>query len=236
MDLPQPLQRGVLIRRYKRFLADVRLDDGRDVTAHVANPGSMAGLKNPGLVVWLSKSDNPKRKLAYSWELAQCDGAWVGINTAHPNRIVEEAIRAGSVAELAGYDRLRREVRYGGNSRIDLLLEHPGRRPCYVEVKNVHLKRDAARPGVAEFPDAVTQRGAKHLDALAAMVANGARAVMLYLVQRDDCDRFSLAADIDPVYAERFALARTAGVEAYCYTCAIDTREIRLTRPLPLAL
>ncbi len=230
MKLPSPLIGGRLIKRYKRFLADVELDDGSVITAHCANPGSMLGLKEPGTEVWLSKSDNPKRKLAYSWELASVEGVLVGINTAYPNRIVEEGILTGRIEALAGYESLRREVRYGQNSRIDLLLETPGRPPAYVEVKNVHLMR---REGVAEFPDAVTTRGAKHLRELSAMVAEGNRAAMVYLVQYPSARRFCLADDIDPGYARAFAEAHTSGVEAYVYVCDISTEEIVVRKQIP---
>lgn len=232
MKLPSPLVPGRLIQRYKRFLADIELDSGEIVTAHCANPGSMMGLKEPGIKVWLSRSDNPKRKLGYSWELLQLGEAWIGINTAHPNRIVEEAILAGTITELTGYEHLRREVKYGQNSRIDLLLSDDKRPDCYVEVKNVHLLR---QPGLVEFPDSVTKRGAKHLVELGDMVQAGHRAVMLYLVQRTDGDRFCFAKDIDPAYAKAFEEARKRGVEAYIYACHICEEEITLTHSLPFA-
>ena len=232
MNFDQTLIPGRLLQRYKRFLADVELEDGSIITAHCANPGSMLGLKDPGTRVWLSKSDNPKRKLAYSWELLELDGAMIGINTAHPNRIVEEAILAEQIPELVGYQSLRREVKYGRNSRIDLLLEDPDKVDCYVEVKNVHLLREE---GLAEFPDSVTKRGAKHLVELGDMVEQGKRAVMLYLVQRTDTNRFSLADDIDPAYARAFVEARGRGVEALVYACAISEKEIKLTHALPFA-
>lgn len=223
MQFPSPLVKGRLLKRYKRFLADVELEDGETVTAHCANPGSMLGLADPGTAVWLSRSDKPNRKLKFSWELLEVNlgagPALVGINTSHPNNIVGDAIAEGRIAELAGYESLRREVKYGRNSRIDILLEDPVKAPCYVEVKNVHLMREA---GLAEFPDSVTARGAKHLDELSDMVASGARAVMMYLVQRNDADRFSLAADVDPHYVQRFEAARTAGVEALVYGCRLD--------------
>ncbi|MCC2111135.1 MAG: DNA/RNA nuclease SfsA, partial [Hyphomicrobiales bacterium] len=205
------------------------------ITAHCANPGSMLGLAHPGAPVWLSKSDNPNRKLAHSWELISVDdGAGetlVGINTSRPNGLVEEAIADGTITELTGYSAMRREVRYGKNSRIDILLEDGGRPDCYVEVKNVHLSR---RPALSEFPDSVTKRGAKHLDELAAMVAEGARAVMVYLVQRGDVDRFALARDIDPGYGAAFDAARAAGVEAIAYLCRLSLDEIIVERPLPI--
>ena len=232
MKFPDPLLRGRLVRRYKRFLSDVELDGGELVTAHCANPGSMIGLAEPGSEVWLSPARNPERKLRYSWEMIRVGKGLVGINTSHPNGIVADAIAAGRVAELAGYDGLRREVKYGKNSRIDILLEADGRPPCYVEVKNVHLKRDAG----AEFPDSVTARGAKHLVELSDMVAAGARAVMFYLVQREDCGAFAIAGDIDPTYAATLDGALAAGVEAICYCCKLTTEAIELDRPLALEL
>jgi sugar fermentation stimulation protein A len=235
MRFAAPLVPATLTRRYKRFLADVVLPSGEEVTAHVANPGAMTGLAAPGARVWLSRSDNPKRKLPWSWELVEVDfgtGAeLVGVNTAHPNGVVAEAIAAGLIPELAGYASARREVKYGRNSRVDLLLEDPARPPCYVEIKNVHLMRQA---GLAEFPDAVTARGAKHLDELSTMVAAGHRAVMLFLIQIGSAERFTLAADVDPTYAGGFTRARAAGVEAIAYRCAITADGIVCARAVPI--
>jgi sugar fermentation stimulation protein A len=192
----------------------------------------MLGLDAPGSEIWLSRSSNPARKLPLSWELIRVGDHLVGINTGHPNRLVAEAIAAGQIPELAGYAGQRREVAYGRNSRIDILLEAPDRPPCYVEVKNVHLRRQTA----AEFPDSVTARGAKHLDEMGTMVEAGARAVMVYLVQRGDCDRFRIAADIDPAYARALARARDRGVEALCHACVVTTEGIEVAGPLPLDL
>lgn len=236
MRFPDPLIPGRLVKRYKRFLSDIELEDGSVVTAHCANSGSMLSVKEPGSEVWLSPARNPNRKLKYTWELIRIGEALVGINTAHPNALVEEAVKDGTISELAGYETVRREVKYGKNSRIDLLLEGGGRPTCYVEVKNVTLKRDDTPGGLAEFPDAVTARGAKHLVELSDMVAEGHRAVMVYLVQRPDCGRFTVAADIDPAYAEALEAARKAGVEALCYDCRVETDGIEVARPLPLAL
>lgn len=224
--------RGTLLRRYKRFLADVRLDDGRMVVAHCPNSGSMLSVDAPGSEVWLSPASTPGRKLAYTWELIRVGTTLVGINTGRPNGLVAEAIAAGAIGELRGYERIRREVRYGGNCRIDLLLEAAGRRRCFVEVKSVSMRRDLGPGGRLEFPDAVTERGLKHLQALAAVAAAGERAVLLFLAQRDDGDGFAIASDIDPGYAGGFAAAIAAGVEAYCYRCAVSPGDIRISRPL----
>ncbi|WP_181702232.1 DNA/RNA nuclease SfsA [Chthonobacter albigriseus] len=231
MQFADPLVSARLVRRYKRFLADVVLDTGEEVTAHCANPGSMLGLAAPGSRVWLSRSSDPKRKLKYSWEIVEADGGLVGINTAHPNGLVAEAILGGIIAELAGYPVLRREVKYGRNSRVDLLLECPEKPPAYVEVKNVHLMRT---PGLAEFPDSVTSRGAKHLVELGDMVEAGHRAVMVFLVQRTDCTAMALAADIDPAYAAAFREAMARGVEAVAYACRIDPAGIHTERRIPI--
>ena len=234
MKFPTPLIEGVLVQRYKRFLADVRLASGEVVVAHCANPGSMLSVKDPGAKVWLSPAADPARKLRYTWELIAVGDGLVGINTGHPNRIVAEAITAGKIKELAGYPVLKREQKYGKNSRIDILLEGPGRPACYVEVKNVTLKRG---PGdLAEFPDAVTERGAKHLREMTDIVKAGGRAVMVYLVQRTDCRRFSIAGDIDPGYARELAAARAAGVEALCYGCRLGLDAITVAGPLTLDL
>ncbi len=234
MKFPTPLLRGRLVKRYKRFLADVLLDSGEAVTATCPNTGSMMGLATPGAVVWLSESASPTRKYPHTWEMVEADLGQglvlVGINTNHPNRLVSEAIAAGHITEVAGYANLRREVKYGISSRIDILLEDPAKGMAYVEIKNVHLSR---RTGLAEFPDSVTERGAKHLAELSAMVAAGHRAVMLYLIQRDDAAHFALAGDIDPRYAEAFARAREAGVEAIAYACRLTPEEIVITNPVP---
>jgi sugar fermentation stimulation protein A len=235
MQFPSTLLPATLVRRYKRFLADVLLPSGETVTVHCANPGSMIGLDVPGARVWLSKSANAKRKLAHSWELIEVDlGSGielVGINTGHPNVLAAEAIAAGLIPELAGYAAVRREVKYGRNSRIDLLLEAPARPPCFVEIKNVHLMREA---GLAEFPDAVTRRGAKHLVELNDMASAGARAVMLFLVQIGSAARFALARDIDPAYAQAYDLARAAGVEALARRCRLTRDGIEVGDAIPM--
>lgn len=235
MRFPAPLTPATLVRRYKRFLADVILPDGTETCVHVANSGAMLGLATPGSRVWLSLSANPARKLAWSWELVEADfGAGaelVGVNTMHPNRLVAEAIAEGQVPGLAGYARMRREVRYGTSSRIDILLEDDARPPCFVEVKNVHLMRT---PGAAEFPDCATARGAKHLAELAAEARAGHRAVMVYLSQIGSARQIGLARDLDPAYGRAFDLARAAGVEAIGLACRLDAGEIRVAREIPM--
>src|SRR5712691_3252125 len=232
MRFPTPLIPATLIKRYKRFLADVTLPNGATITVHIANPGAMTGLSTPGARVWLSKSDNPHRKLPYSWELVEVDlGAgpeFAGVNTAHPNALVRAALAAGKFPNLAGYETIRSEVKYGKNSRVDFLLEDPSRPRCYVEVKNVHLMRE---PGLAEFPDSVTARGAKHLDELKDAVAAGSRAIMLFLIQIGSANRFALARDIDPRYGAAFDCARAAGVEAIAWRCTLGCEGIEVTAP-----
>ncbi|NRA98989.1 MAG: DNA/RNA nuclease SfsA [Rhodobacteraceae bacterium] len=235
MQFTTPLVPARLIRRYKRFLADAVLEaTGEEVTAHCPNPGSMMGLKDEGLRIWLEPNDDPKKKLKYAWRVAELpDGHYSGIDTAVPNRVVKEALLARAVPELAAYGTVRPEVKYGTNSRVDFLLTEPGLPDAYVEVKNVHLRRDG---DWAEFPDSVTTRGAKHLRDLANVVAQGHRAVMFYLVQRTDCARFKLAADLDPAYATAFAAARDAGVEAICYDTAVTPTGVSLRNPLSIEI
>lgn len=237
MRFSPPLIPATLVRRYKRFLADVVLPSGEEITAHVANPGAMTGLAAPGARVWLSKSADPKRKLPYAWEVVEVDlGAGiecVGVNTAHPNRIVQAALAADAIPELTGYASIRREVKYGEGSRIDFLLEHPDKPPCYVEIKNVHLMRT---PGLAEFPDSVTTRGARHMHELAAMVRAGNRAVMLFLIQIGSAKRFAPAADIDPAYARALRTAHEVGVEVLAYTTNITPENIEFRTRVPVEL
>jgi sugar fermentation stimulation protein A len=232
MDFPSPLIRGRLVSRYKRFFADVVLDDGTPLTAHCPNPGAMLGLNTPGLTCWLSRSDDPKRKLAHTLELVEADGGLVGINTLHPNRLVAEALAADAIPEVAGYRLHRREVRYGENSRVDFLLEDPldvAAPRCWLEVKNCHLMRT---PGLAEFPDCVAARSSKHLRELQAMVAAGDRAVVLFVIQRTDCEAFAACAELDPVFARTLNEAAEAGVEVLVYACDIRDTGIRLGRAL----
>jgi len=221
---------GRLLRRYKRFLADVTLEDGREVVAHCANPGAMTGLNEPGMRVWLEPNDDPKKKLRFGWRLLELpNGHWAGIDTSVPNRVVREALDSKKIAALADYPNIRPEVKYGQSSRIDFLLTGTGLPDAYLEVKNVHLSRKA---GLAEFPDSKTLRGAKHLRELADMRAQGHRAIMLYLVQRTDCTRFRLADDVDPAYAAAFDLATNAGVEVLCYDTEISTAGVEFRQQI----
>ena len=231
MQLPALLLSGRLIKRYKRFLADVQLDTGEIVTAHCPNSGSMTGCNTPGAEVLLSVSDSPSRKLKYTWELISVQGHWVGINTARPNHLVREAIESGVVKELRGYPTIRPEVPYGKNSRIDLLLNGPGVN-CYVEVKNVTLKVGDN----ALFPDAVTTRGQKHLRELMEVVGNGSRGVIFFVVQRGDCLSVSPADLIDPEYGRLLREAVKKGVEAVAYQALVTPEEILIVRPLPIIL
>ncbi len=221
-----------LIRRYKRFLADCTLEDGREVTAHCANPGSMMGLAEPGEKIWLEPNDDPKKKLKYGWRLVDHEnGHFTGVDTSLPNKAIRAALEGQEIASLAAYATVRPEVRYGTNSRIDFLLQQDGLPDAYVEVKSVTLSRQA---GLAEFPDSVTARGAKHLGELAEVARAGHRAVLLYLVQRTDCRYVTMAEDIDPTYAAAHAAATQAGVETLCIGTHISPKGVSIAAPLAL--
>ena len=223
-----PLVEGTLIKRYNRFLADVRLKNNRRVTAHCPNTGSMKTCSDPGRPVRLSRHDDPKRKLKYTWEIIEYPETLVGINTGVPNRLVKAAARAGRIPEFSGYETFRSEVKIGAGTRLDLLFETPGRRPCYIEIKNCTLVEE----GRAFFPDAVTERGRKHLNELARLVEEGSRAVIFYLVQRMDARDFAPADAIDPAYGETLRQVMAAGVEALAYDVAIDQEGIEINRRL----
>ncbi|OYX01537.1 MAG: sugar fermentation stimulation protein SfsA [Caulobacter vibrioides] len=248
MLLPQPLIHGRLVSRYKRFFADLVLDDGQEITAHCPNPGAMLGVKDPGQGAWVSWSDDPKRKLAYTLQLVEQGNALVGINTLLPNRLVAEALAADAISELSGYAKIKPEVKYREASRVDFLLTHPDRPPCWLEVnnqldhlqpnsapreqlwlevKNVHLSRTK---GLAEFPDCKAERSTRHLGELAAQVARGDRATVLFVVQREDCETFSACADLDPQFAAGLDAAAKAGVEVLVYACAMGTEAVRIAR------
>ncbi|THV25319.1 DNA/RNA nuclease SfsA [Peteryoungia ipomoeae] len=223
MQFSPPLVPAILVRRYKRFLFDAVLDDGSEITGFCPNTGSMLGLTTPGARIWLSDHLGSARKYRYAFELIEVDGTVVGVHAALANRLAEEAIVGGLVEDLSSYPVLRREQRYGAKSRIDFLLSNPERPDAYVEVKNVHFTRQS---GVAEFPDTVTARGARHLQELAEIAASGRRAIMLYVVQRDDCNRLRLCGDLDPGYAFAFAAAVRAGMEAYAVACRVSADQI----------
>jgi sugar fermentation stimulation protein A len=232
MRFDPPLTPARLIKRYKRFLADAVLENGEIITTSCPNTGSMLGLAEPGMQIFISHSDKLSRKYAWAWQATERpDVGLVGINTSIPNRIVEDAIGAGSLPEFRGYSSIRREVVYGENSRIDLLLEEPATPRCFVEIKNVTLFR---QPGLAEFPDCVTARGAKHLRELARMAEQGHRAVMVYLIQCRAAERFALAGDLDRAYLTAYREARRKGVEAMAPTCRVSTTEIEIARAIPV--
>jgi sugar fermentation stimulation protein A len=235
MHFTSKLTSAMLARRYKRFLADVVFDSGDMATVHVANPGPMTGLDRPFSRVWLSDSGNQLRKFPLTWELVEADlGSGlelIGVNTTQPNQLVADALAAGQIPELRNYSSVRRQVKYGGNSRIDFLLEDATQAPCYVEVNNVHFMR---QPRLAEFPDAVTDRGAAHLDELAALLTSGARALLLFIIQIASADRLAIARDIDPAYAEAFARARAKGVQALAWRCRLSDEGIDMAAPIPV--
>jgi len=231
MQFDTDLIEGKFIKRYKRFFVDAELQDGSVVTAHCPNTGSMLGLMEEGAPVYLSPAKDPSRKLKFTLEMIKAPNSWVGVNTGRPNKIVHEALLNGKVKEISEIESIKPEQKYGTNSRIDLLVQQTNGQPCYVEVKNVTL----AEGNTALFPDAVTTRGAKHLNELAEEAKKGNRAVMFYLIQRQDCESFNIASDIDPEYAKTLKEAMQAGVEAIAYQCTLNDTEIALDKPLPIA-
>ncbi len=231
MRFKSPLIRATLIQRYKRFLADVRLKNGEVVIAHCTNTGSMMGCKEPGSAVYISRSDNLNRKLLYTWELIRVDNTWVGINTMHPNKLVPEAVESGVIAELRGYETIRREVKVSAHSRLDLCLE--GKQGnCFVEIKNVTLASD----GTAAFPDAVSERGTKHLKELMRLKRQGHRAAIVFVIQRGDCESFRPADEIDKEYGRWLRRAVKAGVEVLPYRAKVTLKEILLTERIATKL
>lgn len=236
MRFPTPLIPARLLRRYKRFLADVipetGPDAGQEVTVHCPNPGAMLGLAEPGARIWIAPTPDPKRKLPYGWRLVELPGGHcAGIDAGLTNRVVAEALAARTIPTLSAYAHIRPEARYAARSRVDFLLSGSDLPDAYVEVKSVTLRRNG---DCAEFPDCVTARGARHLADLTQMVAEGHRSVMLYVVQRDDCARLRMAEDLDPAYARAFEAARAAGVEMLCHGTRIDPTGITLAGPLPV--
>lgn len=234
MQLP-PLQEGRLIKRYKRFLADIDFGSGIE-TVHCPNPGAMTGLKSPGSRVWCSTSDNPARKLKKTLEIVEAEGTLVGINTNLPNKLAAEALAEGMIPAFRDYPVITPEYTYAKGTRFDFrLTSDTDQDGVMIEVKNVHLRRDdGPNPGASEFPDSVTARGAKHLDTLAAIAEAGGKAAMLYIIQRGDGDRFALARDIDPVYANAFDHAVRKGVKIEAWQCRISLDQINLAKPLPV--
>ena len=223
---------GVLVKRYKRFMADVKLTGGELVTAHCPNSGSMKECCEPGRPVYLSFHDNPKRKLKYTWELIEMPASMVGINTLIPNRLVAESIEADQVSDLKGYDNLAREVKTADNTRLDILLSRKDGNRCYIEIKNCTLVKE----GVAYFPDAVTSRGLKHLVELSSLVSKGFRCVIFYVIQRMDAKIFQPADHIDPEYGRTLRQALKNGVEILVFDTRIDLKTIRLNRKIPYRL
>ena len=234
MQFNPPLQSAILIKRYKRFLADVVTPDGRELTLHCPNTGSMTGCATPGDTVWYSTSDNPKRKYAHTWELTQTQrGAIICVNTLRANILAKEAILAGSIVELSGYNTLKSEVKYGEEkSRIDIMLQAEERQNCYIEVKSVTLAENDS----GYFPDAVTERGQKHLRELMSVAAAGDRAVILFAVLHSAIDRFSPAHHIDARYAQLLIEAQTKGVEILVYKAELSTEMMTLNKPITAVL
>ena len=229
MNNPVKFISGRLIKRYKRFFADVKLDSGEVVTAHCPNTGSMMGLLTEGNIVYLSKTDNEKRKLKYTLEIIRDKGASVGVNTHRANRIVEKAIIEKKISTLGKKYDYRREVKYGKNSKIDFLITNKKDEEIFLEVKNVTLSK---RKGISEFPDAITERGSKHLLELIDVVKKNKRAIMLFLVQRNDCKKFRIAEEIDSIYKKNIMNAMKAGVEILCYDCSFVRNNIELDKKI----
>ncbi len=230
MKFEQKLVHGTLIKRYKRFLADVKLDDGTEVVAHCTNSGSMKSCLEEGAEVYLTPVNDPKRKTQFTWEMIKINDGWIGINTGNPNKLAFEAISEGKISELSGYTHVKREVKFG-DSRFDVYAENE-KEKCFVEVKNVSMKEGK----YALFPDAVTVRGQKHLKTLMEVKAKGIRAVMLYIIQRCDVERFAPAREIDPVYAKALSKAYKAGVEIIPMQAKVTNESIELVAKLPFDL
>ena len=231
MKFSNNLIKATFVKRYKRFFSDHILENGQLITAHCPNTGAMTGVAKEGITSWLSQSDDPKRKLKWTWELTQESNTIVGVNTHNPNKIIQEAINNQEIKELLNYKTLKREVKYGVNSKIDIFLQDEHKEDCYVEIKNVHLSR---KKGIAEFPDGITSRGTKHLKELANVAQNGDRAVMLYLIQRNDCNYFKIAEDIDVKYSKAFINAINAGVEVICIDTILSTTGINIGKKIKL--
>ena len=225
MKFQKKLIKAKFLKRYKRFFSEHVLEDNTTVIAHCPNPGAMTGIAIAGVTSWLSIQENPKRKLKWTWELVNINNNLIGINTHNPNNIVAEAIKDNKIKEVLGYKTLSREAKYGQNSKIDILLEYENKEDCYLEVKNVHLSRYKE---IAEFPDSVTERGKKHLIELSNVVLSGKRAILLFLIQRNDTKLFKIAKDIDPKYFVEFEKALSVGLEVICLSCNITPEEINI--------
>ncbi|MDR1827046.1 MAG: DNA/RNA nuclease SfsA [Methylobacteriaceae bacterium] len=236
MRFSSPLVFGTLVKRYKRFLADIRMSDGSIVTVHCPNSGAMAGLLAEGNRVGLSRSTNPNRKLPFTWEIVEADMGgvrqWVGVHAARANAIFRDALESGAVPAFSGYKHIRPEFPYGLGSRVDFLLTAPDKPEAYVEIKNCHMMRAS---GLAEFPDSVSTRGAKHMRELAAVAAGGKRAAVVYIVQMS-AEGFRVAADMDPAYDAEFRGAVAGGVEAYAFTCRVSPDDISVEKGIPVLL
>ncbi len=231
MKFANKLVKAKFIKRYKRFFSDHILENGKKVVAHCANTGAMTGVNITGMTTWLLENNNPKRKLKWSWELCQINSTLIGVNTHNPNKIIEEAIINKNIAKLKDYSSYKREVKYGENSKIDFLLTHRKKSDCYLEIKNVHLSR---KKNIAEFPDAITARGKKHMQELSKVKLSGKRAVILYLIQRNDCKYFKIAKDIDIEYYEEFYNAINLGVEVICIDTILSKNKIVIGKPIKL--
>lgn len=231
MIFPSSLEKGTLIRRYKRFLADILLESGQEITAHCPNSGSMRGATQPGLTVWVSKApENAKRKLKYTWELVEMEETIVGANTQHPNRLVADWLDRGLIPRFKGCLSYEKEVPYGESSRCDFLVHMPEAPPCYLEVKNVHMKEDAT----ALFPDSVTQRGTKQMRELMPLLKQGKKGCVIYVVQRKDVTTFDIARSIDPVYDQVINACKDLGLETLAFACQVTPQEITLHHPLTI--
>ncbi len=226
------LIKGTLIKRYKRFLADIKLDSGEVITAHCANSGSMKDCSLPGQPVYVSHHDNPKRKLKYTWELIEMPDSLVGVNTFWPNKLVSQAITSGAVEELRGYQSLSQEVKVGDHSRLDILLSDSQSQLCYIEVKNCTMVNN----GIAAFPDAITTRGHKHLVELQNLIGSSVRCVMFYLIQRMDAKLFRPADEIDQEYGKELRKANEKGIEILVYDVLIDQIKIGVNQQIPFIL
>jgi len=231
MKFDSPLTKAVLLRRYKRFLADIETVDGEKVTVHCPNSGSMLGCDLPGSEVCISTSDNPNRKYPHTFEMVRANNVWVGINTSRTNSLVEEALRDGVISDFGHMDEIKREVKVSEKSRMDFRLTVNGKK-IFLEVKNCTLASD----GTAMFPDAVTSRGKKHLAELIELKQKGFGAAVLFCAQRSDAKEFAPAAHIDPAYAEALSRAKKAGVEALAYRAEVSPQEIKVKIKLPVRL